>query len=219
VTSNTVSSLRLSTFRFSPYVFSYAFAGGHVLFSVRQFVANFAGRRAEASGSPRGAARWHRVACAVTPTFVPSYSRLVDLLKDDRWAARDVAQGAAERFPNTADAWMLLGSAWLGVYRHQEALAAYEQALVLEERPDAALAAGAIYRRSGQFPEAAARFARAYAAGGGPEALLQNAEALAHAGDVKAAEQALDLWLSQVPNGESQASAVRAKLSGARRAG
>jgi|SRR5262245_20984433 len=190
-----------------------------MLQSVRQFIANFAGRRAEATGTPGRAVRWHRLACAVTPTFVPSYARLIDLLREDRWAARAVAQGAAERFPETADAWMLLGNAWLGVYRHQEALASFEQALVLEERPDAALAAGAIYRRSGQFPEAAARFARAYAAGGGPEALLQNAESLADAGDLKAAEQALDLWLSQVPDGEPKATTVRDKLSKARRAG
>lgn len=190
-----------------------------VLTSLRQTLADFAGRRAESAGSSRRAARWHRLACAVAPSLVPSYWQLVDLLRDDRWAARTVAQHAAERFPENPDAWMLLGQAWLGVYRHQEALASFEQALVLDERPDAALAAGAIYRRSGRFPEAAARFARAYAAGGGPEALLQNAQALFEAGDITAAEQALSLWAGQVPDGESQATAVRAKLGGARRAG
>ncbi len=190
-----------------------------LLQSLRQSLADFAGRRAEASGSPRGAARWHRMACAVAPTFIPSYWLLVDLLREDRWGARAVAQRAAERFPDNPDAWMLLGQAWLGVYRHQEALASFEQALVLDERPDAALAAGLIYRRSGQFPEAAARFARAYAAGGGPEALLQNAEALFEAGDAQAADQALALWASQVPDGESQATALRAKRNTPRRAG
>ena len=192
-----------------------------LLQSLRQSLADFAGRRAEASRTARAAVRWHRLACAVAPSFVPSYRLLVERLRegDDRWAARALAQGAAERFPENSDAWMLLGQAWLGVYRHQEALASFEQALVLDERPDAALAAGVIYRRSGQFPEAAARFARAYAAGGGPNALLQNAEALFEAGDVKAAEQALALWTAQVPDGESQAGAVRAKLDASRRAG
>jgi tetratricopeptide (TPR) repeat protein len=192
-----------------------------MLQTLRQSFADFASRRASASGAPRAAERWHRLACAVAPTFVPSYGLLVErlLVRDDRWAARALAQRAAERFPDNPDAWMLLGQAWLGVYRHQEALASFEQALVLEERPDAALAAGAIYRRSGQFPEAAARFARAYAAGGGPEALLQNAEALFEAGDVKAAEQALALWAGQVPDGETQATALRAKLGASRRAG
>jgi len=190
-----------------------------MLRSLRQFLADFSGRRADASRSPRGAMRWHRLACAMTPTFVPSFWQLVELLKEDRWAARAVAQRAAERFPDNADAWMLLGRAWLGVYRHQEALASFEQALVLQERPDAALAAGQIYRRSGQFPEAAARFARAYAAGGGPEALLQNAEALFEAGDAHAADEALALWATQVEDGESQARAVRAKRTTPRRAG
>lgn len=191
-----------------------------VLTSLRQSVADFAGRRAGATHSARASQRWHRLACAVAPTLVPSYRVLVERMRDgdDRWGARSLAQGAAERFPHNPDAWMLLGQAWLGVYRHQEALASFEQALVLEERPDAAIAAGAIYRRSGQFSEAAARFARAYAAGGGPEALLQNAEALYEAGDVRAGEQALMLWAAQIPDGESQATAMRAKLDAARRA-
>ncbi len=191
-----------------------------MLRSLRQSLADFAARRAAAS-TRLAADRWHRLACNVAPTFIPSYRLLVERLRDhdDRWAARAVAQQAAERFPYNPDAWMLLGQAWLSVYRHQEALASFEQALVLQERPDAALAAGVIYRRSGQFPEAAARFARAYAAGGGPEALLQNAEALFEAGDVTAAEQAITLWAAQVPDGESQATAVRAKLGTARRAG
>jgi tetratricopeptide (TPR) repeat protein len=192
-----------------------------MLQTLRQSFADFASRRAAASGAPRAAERWHRLACAVAPTFVPSYNLLVERLRvrDDRWAARALAQRAAERFPGNPDAWMLLGQAWLAVYRHQEALASFEQALVLAERPDAALEAGAIYQRSGQFSEAAARFARAYAAGGGPEALLRNAEALFEAGDVEAAEQALALWAGQVPDGQTQATALRAKLGASRRAG
>jgi tetratricopeptide (TPR) repeat protein len=161
------------------------------------------------------------LACAVAPGFVPSYRALVELLREqeNRWAARAVAQEAAERFPEDSDAWMLLGLGWQLVYRQQEALAAFEQALVLAERPDAALAAGAIYQRFGQHADAAARFAQAYAAGGGPEALRQNAEALFHAGDETAAEQALTLWAAQVPGGMDRLPELQAELRAGRRAG
>ena len=191
-----------------------------MLHSLRQSLASFASRRAAAAGSPRIAERWHRLACALAPSLVPSHAALAGLLRarEQRWAARTVAQEAAERFPQNPDAWMLLGEAWQHVYRPREALAAFEQALTLEERPDAALAAGMIYRRAGQFPEAAARFARAYAAGGGPDALLQNAEALFHAGDEAAAEQALTLWATQVPQGAERLPALLAELHLARRA-
>ncbi len=187
---------------------------------MRLMIASFASRRAAAS-SPRGAVRWHRLACAIAPTFVPSYRALVELLRDqeNRWGARAVAQEAAERFPENSDAWMLLGLGWQLVYRQQEALAAFEQALVLAERPDAALEAGAIYQRFGQHADAAERFSRAYAAGGGPEALRHNAEALFHAGDEAAAEQALTLWAAQVPDGMAQLPGIRAELKAGRRAG
>src|SRR5256885_2405947 len=85
---------------------------------------------------------------------------------------------------------MLLGEAWQMVFRQQDALVAYEQVLTLEERPDAALAAGDVYRRAGRHADAAARFARAYAAGGGAEALWLNAQALFQAGDARAAPEA-----------------------------
>src|SRR3989441_12834043 len=111
------------------------------------------------------------------------------------------AQAATRRFPTSAAAWMLLGEAYQGAFRMKEALAAYEQALVLEERADAVLAAGELYRRAGQAAEAAARFARAYAAGGGAEALWRNAQALVQAGDQRAADQALPLWSTLVPRG------------------
>ncbi|MGH7539297.1 MAG: hypothetical protein ACREMF_11735 [Gemmatimonadales bacterium] len=187
-----------------------------MLDTLRLSFANFASRRAASS---RRAERWHRVACAVAPRFVPSHQALVELLRarDARWEAHAVAQEAAERFPESADAWMLLGDAWQLVFRQQEALVAYEQALVFDERPDAALAAGAIYRRSGQFADAAARFARAYAAGGGAEALRQNAEALYQAGDDAAADQALSLWAMQVPDGPARLAQLRADLRAARR--
>lgn len=184
------------------------------LTELRRSLAGFAARRAEQSGTPRGAARWHRLACTVTPAFVPSYRSLADLLRqlDDRWGARDLAQKAAERFPEEAEAWMLLGEAWLAVYRHEEALTAFEQALALAERPDAAFAAGEIFRRSGRYAEAAERFSRSYAAGGGPEALRQNAAALYQAGDDAAADQALALWAQQVPGGANQITAMRTEL-------
>jgi tetratricopeptide (TPR) repeat protein len=185
-----------------------------VLTTLRRSLAGLAARRAAHSATADGAARWHRLACAVTPSLIPSFRLLTDLLRqrDDRWGARALAQQAAERFPEESEAWMLLGEAWLAVYRHQEALTAFEQALALAERPDAALAAGDIFRRSGRYAEAAERFSRAYAAGGGPDALRQNAAALYQAGDDAAADQALSLWAQQVPGGASQVAAVRAEM-------
>jgi tetratricopeptide (TPR) repeat protein len=190
-----------------------------VLGSLRQSLAAFAAHRATVSKTPAAAARWHRFACTITPVLAPSYRSLADLLRqqDDRWGARDLAQEAAERFPDDPDAWMLLGEAWLGVYRHPEALTAFEQALTLAERPDAAVAAGEIYRRSGRFSEAAERFSRAYAAGGGPDALRQNAEALYQAGDDAAADLALRLWAEHVPGGEARLAALRTELRATRR--
>jgi len=185
-----------------------------VLISLRRSLAGFAVRRAARSETAGGAARWHRLACALTPSLIPSFRLLTDLLRqrDDRWGARALAQQAAERFPEESEAWMLLGEAWLAVYRHQEALTAFEQALTLAERPDAALAAGEIFRRSGRYAEAAERFSRAYAAGGGPDALRQNAAALFQAGDEAAADQALSLWALQVPGGAGQLAAMRTEL-------
>lgn len=182
--------------------------------SLRRSLAGYAAGRAELAGAPGWAARWHRLACAASPTLIPSFRLLTELLQQrgDRWGARALAQRAAERFPEESEAWMMLGEGWLGVYRHQEALTAFEQALSLAERPDAALAAGEILRRAGRFPEAAERFSRAYAAGGGPDALRQNAAALYQAGDDAAADQALSLWAQQVPDGAARLAATRTEL-------
>ena len=182
--------------------------------TLRRSLAGFAARRAARSATAGGATRWHRLACALTPSLIPSFRLLTDLLRqrDDRWGARALAQQAAERFPEESEAWMLLGEAWLAVYRHQEALTAFEQALTLAERPDAALAAGEIFRRSGRYAEAAERFSRAYAAGGGPDALRHNAAALFQAGDDAAADQTLALWAQQVPGGASQIAALRTEM-------
>jgi tetratricopeptide (TPR) repeat protein len=104
------------------------------------------------------------------------------------------AQEANRRFPNHGDAWVLLGHAYRAIYRPKDALVAFEQALVLEERADAAMAAGAAYRQLGDPVNAGARFARAYAAGAGPDALKANAEMLRKAGDVEAAMEAEKRW-------------------------
>jgi hypothetical protein len=64
----------------------------------------------------------------------------------------------------------------------------------------------------GRFPEAAARFARAYAAGGGATALWNNAQALYDSGDHGAADEALNLWATQVPDGHERLSEARAEL-------
>src|SRR5204862_2834254 len=98
------------------------------------------------------------------------------------------------------------------VYRQEDAVGAFEQALVPEERADAAMAARLLYQRSGQSANAAARFARAYAAGGGATALWHNAQALNEAGDHAAADEALNLWATQVPDGHSRLPEARAEL-------
>ena len=166
--------------------------------SLRDGAAGFAARRAAAieSRSPSGAVRWLRLAVRLATAFGEPHRRLFSLCKslDDRWGAYRAARRAVVRFPHTAEAWMLAGLAAELVFRQPEALTAYEQALVIEERPDAALAAAALYARAGRHADAAARFARAFAAGAGPEALRQNAEALRLAGDDGAADEALRLF-------------------------
>src|SRR5690348_1723035 len=187
-----------------------------MLRSLRSALARFTVRRAAACQreAPRRAALWLELGCALSPTFGEAYRALVRLRRaiEDRWGALAAAQEAAQRFPANPDAWMPLGEAFQMVFRQQDALVAYEQVLALEERPDAALAAGDLYRRAGRHAEAAARFARAYAAGGGAEALRLNAQALFQAGDVHAADEALHLWATQVPDGLAKLSEARAEL-------
>jgi hypothetical protein len=74
---------------------------------------------------------------------------------------------------------------------------AYEHALQLEERADAAMAAGLRDRMQSDHETAGARFARAYAAGAGPEALRENARSLTAAGDHAAAAEAVRLWVKE----------------------
>src|SRR5207237_4354893 len=99
---------------------------------------------------------------------------------------------------------MLLGEAFQMVYRQHDALVAYEQVLTLEERPDAALAAGDLYARAGRHADAAARFARAYAAGGGAEALWLNAGALFQAGGPRAPGGGPPPWAAHGPAGRAR---------------
>jgi tetratricopeptide (TPR) repeat protein len=194
-----------------------------MLRSLRSALARFTVRRAAACQryAPKRADRWLRLGCALAPGFAEPYPALVRLRRaiEDRWGALAAAQEAAERFPASPDAWLLLGEACQMVFRQQEALHAYEEALALEERPDAALAAGDLYRRAGRHADAAARFARAYAAGGGPEALWLNAQELFQAGDVGAADEALHLWATQVPDGLERLSQARAELFAPKRGG
>src|SRR5712692_6881528 len=141
-----------------------------MLRSLRSGLVRFTMRRAAASqrDAPKRADWWLRIGCAITPAFAECYTALVRLRRaiEDRWGAHAAAQEAAERFPENPDAWMLLGEACQMVFRQHDALHAYEQVLALEERSDAALQAGDLYRRAGRYADAAARFARAYAARG-----------------------------------------------------
>src|SRR2546429_9608636 len=168
---------------------------------------------------PKRADFWLRRACRFTPVLAEPYPALVRLRRamEDRWGAVATAQEGTQRFPDNPDAWMLLGEAYQMVFRQKDALAAYEQALALEERPDAAVAAGDLYRRAGLLQEAAARFARAYAAGGGAEALWLNAQALFQAGEERAADEALHLWATQVAGGVDRLSEGRAEVRAGKR--
>jgi tetratricopeptide (TPR) repeat protein len=184
-------------------------------------VARFAARRAAAAGfhSPWRAEAWLRLACALSPTFAPCFEQLVQLrrARENRWGAVATAQVATRRFPSVANAWMLLGEAQMMVFRQADALSAFEQAMTIEERADAALAAGEIYFRQHRYAEASARFARAYAAGAGPDALRRNAQSLHLAGDEAAAEAALRLWSEQIPGGATRLEQARAELRSERR--
>ncbi len=184
--------------------------------SFRAALGRFCARRAAAAqrDAPHRALAWLRLGCKVAPGFGDTYPALVHLSRalDDRWGAVEAAREASVRFPDHADAWMLLGEALQMVFRQDEALGAFEQALALEERADAAMAAGTLYQRTARFAEAAARFARAYAAGGGATALWHNAQALYDAGDHGAADEALNLWATQVPDGHSRLPEARAEL-------
>ncbi|MBI4421742.1 MAG: hypothetical protein HY560_13030 [Gemmatimonadetes bacterium] len=147
-------------------------------------------------GRPRTAERWLRLACRLAPRFDFVHRDLCAHFRrlNDRLAAVAVAEDAVRRFDETVEAWVLLGECYVAAYRSRDAIAAYERALMFEERADAAMAAGDMYAREGDHATAGARYARAYAAGAGPRALRANAEALRAAGDLTAAAEARRLW-------------------------
>ena len=162
----------------------------------RAALARLAARRAGRLGDTTpGARRWLRAACALDPVFGAPHRALLAVEQvANPLGAMALAHRWAARFETSADAWVALGGACAAAYRMHDALVAYERALQLEERADAAFAAGSVYRRVGDPATAGARFARAYAAGAGPEALMENARALLAAGDRTAAQQAITLW-------------------------
>lgn len=141
--------------------------------------------------SPRRG-RWLRLAVRAEPVFSDAYRDLVTHLiaHEQFWEAVDVSRDATARFADTAQAWMLRGVALQRVYRYREALEAFEQALLLEDRADAAMASGRLLRHHDRHRDAAARFALAHACGGGLKAMQENAQSLHDAGDSAAAEAA-----------------------------
>src|SRR6267154_893462 len=151
--------------------------------SFRAALGRFCARRAAAGRefAPRRALAWLRLGCKFAPSFADTYAALVHLSRalDDRWGAVEAAREATVRFPDHADAWMLLGEALQMVFRQDEALGA---------------------------------FAQAYAAGGGATALWHNAQSLYDAGDHGAADEALNLWATEVPDGHSRLPEARAEL-------
>ena len=142
------------------------------------------------------AERWLRAASRLAPAFGPVHGDLVAARRraEDRLGALAVALDIARRFNDSPEAWVLLGEAYTGAFRPNDAIQAYEQALHLEERVDAAMAVGDLYLLKGDAVTAGARYARAHAAGAGPEALKANAKALRAAGDMAAAGEAQALW-------------------------
>ncbi len=142
------------------------------------------------------AERWLRLSARLAPGFSTVHRDLVAARRraEDRLGALEVALRVTRRFSRSADAWVLLGEAYIGAFRPDDAIVAFERALAIEERADAAMAAGDLYARKGDQVTAGARYARAYAAGAGPDALKANAKALRAAGDVAAAQQAQEMW-------------------------
>lgn len=132
----------------------------------------------------------------MAPRFGEPHRALITLTgkRGDPIGAMEQARRWTRKFDLSSDAWVALGGAARAAFRTRDALVAYERALQLEERPDAAMAAGLLYRMRRDHATAGARFARAYAAGAGPDALRENAKALTAAGDHAAAAEAVQLW-------------------------
>jgi Flp pilus assembly protein TadD len=145
---------------------------------------------------PGRAELWLRLSAALAPAFGEAHRALIAArqTRGDHHGAVAHATMTAARFDTSSQALIALGQACAAAYRTKEALWAFERALQFEERADAAMAAGKLYRMLGDHATAGARFARAYAAGAGPEALRENARSLRQAGDYLAAKEAIALW-------------------------
>lgn len=133
--------------------------------------------------------------------------------RGDRLAAVEAARLTTARFPQAGDAWFLFGEALQAAYRMKEAADAFARALSLGERADAASRIGVLLRHEGRHAEAAAMFARAFAAGGGPEALYENAASLWSAGDAEQALRALEMWGTHFADGPARVAEARRELA------
>ena len=170
--------------------------------------------RARERRDPRLADRLLRLALRIEIEMGDATGALVALRRagGDRLAALAAARQATERYPQSSDAWFLLGETYQGAFKMREALEAFERALALRERSDAALLMGLLHRRESRHAEAAASFARAFAAGGGPDALYENAVALWAAGDREQALRALELWGTHFVDGPARVADARQTL-------
>jgi tetratricopeptide (TPR) repeat protein len=164
--------------------------------------------------NPPLADRLLRWALRLEPQLGAAAPTLVALrrIRGDRLGALDAARTATARFPQAADAWFLLGEACQGAFKMKEAMDAFARALGLTERADAALRIGFLLRRESRHADAAAMFARGFAAGAGPEALYENAASLWHAGDTEQALRALEMWGTHFVDGPARIADARREL-------
>lgn len=164
--------------------------------------------------NPPLADRLLRVALRIEPEVGEAAGALVALrrARGDRLGAVNAARRATELFPASSDAWYLLGEACQGAFKMREAVDAFSRALGLRDRADAASHIGLLLRREGDHAHAAAMFARAFAAGGDPEALYENAVSLWDAGDRDASLRALEMWGTHFVDGAARVADARRAL-------
>jgi tetratricopeptide (TPR) repeat protein len=164
--------------------------------------------------NPPLADRLLRLALRTEPEMGDAAGALVALRRagGDRLAALTAARRATELFPQASDAWYLLGEAHQGAFKMREAIEAFARALELRDRADAALRTGLLLRRESRHAAAAAMFARAFAAGGGPEALYENAVSLWSAGDREQSLRALEMWGTNFVDGAARVADARREL-------
>jgi tetratricopeptide (TPR) repeat protein len=164
--------------------------------------------------NPPLAERLLRWALRIEPRMADAAPALVALRRTagDRLGAVAAARTATARFPEADDAWFLLGETLQGAYKMREAMDAFARALGLAERADAALRLALLLRRESRWADAAALYARAFAAGAGPEALHENAVVLWQAGDTEQALRALELWGTHFLDGPARVADARRDL-------